>query len=201
MLTACRLFKKLAVPEGLDINVRDEKLDDIQALYEYGTSTDELATYWYFSREIDATILPYQEDDTKQLAGEIEAALGGATELRLSIYDHLCHEKSAVRIPDQNLDWYHFLEEGDYRSLGRRSALLSYELPTDEHWSLAIQKSKDPKLVVRNQTIIHELKNIRAEESSILNCEARRWCAVSNVPYTLHMSNKLTPHANIQRLP
>ena len=89
--------------EELDHGVRDEMLADIQALYEYATPTDELCDILILSRKIDATILPYQKHDTKQLADEIEAALGGATELRLLIYENLYHENFAVRISNQDL--------------------------------------------------------------------------------------------------
>jgi hypothetical protein len=80
---------------------------------------------------MDTEILPYQKKDAEQLAEEIEDTLGGATESRLLIYEHICH-KDAIKIPNQDLEWYFFMEQGDHRDLYRED---SSSLDAN-HWHL-----------------------------------------------------------------
>jgi hypothetical protein len=64
--------------------------------------------------------------------------------LRLLIYEHLFHE-DAIKIPDQDLEWYFFMERGDHRDEYRGD---SFSLDAN-HWHLP--SADETPLVAENR--------------------------------------------------
>jgi hypothetical protein len=110
-------------------------------------------------RETDAVILPYQKNVTKQLAEKIETAFGGATELSLMIYEQL-YRDDVIRIPNQDLEWYHFMEQGNYRELYDNGTSAP---PGPDHWYLPFAEEIPPGrgMNQRDTCIRYDLEAIR----------------------------------------
>ncbi|KAI4667484.1 uncharacterized protein J4E79_002172 [Alternaria viburni] len=53
----------------------------------------------------------------RQIATTLENALGGAAELRLMIYEYLCHEDDGIHIPNLDHEFFHVHDTGDVVSL------------------------------------------------------------------------------------